>query len=103
MGNKIPFTKRLKEAREKKGLSQKALGIAAGIDPSSASVRMNQYEKGVHNPDLSIVEKLADVLEVPTAYLFTVEDDLAQLILEFKQLKPAERKQVLNDIGQQEK
>lgn len=40
--------KKLKEARVRKGLSQKQLAILAGVNPSSASSRMNQYEKGVH-------------------------------------------------------
>lgn len=48
--------KRLKEARLAKGLSQKKLGIAAGIDEFTASPRMNQYERGVHIPDYSTLE-----------------------------------------------
>ncbi|HGH8161022.1 TPA: helix-turn-helix domain-containing protein, partial [Vibrio cholerae] len=44
--NPIPL--RLKEARKKAKLSQKALGVRIGMDESSASPRMNQYEKGKH-------------------------------------------------------
>lgn len=40
------FCKRLKEARTAAGLSQKKLGIAAGIDEFVASTRINRYEKG---------------------------------------------------------
>ncbi|MFT7279054.1 MAG: transcriptional regulator with XRE-family HTH domain [Pseudoalteromonas distincta] len=76
-----PFPKRLKEARLRKGLSQKQLGILAGVDPSSASPRMNQYEKGVHTPDFQMARALAKVLEVPTAFLFCEEDSLAEIIL----------------------
>ena len=79
-----PFPKRLKEARLRKGLSQKQLGILAGVDPSSASPRMNQYEKGVHTPDFQMVRALAKVLEVPTAFLFCEEDELAKYITTFK-------------------
>lgn len=79
-----PFPKRLKEARLRKGLSQKQLGILAGVDPSSASPRMNQYEKGVHTPDFQMVRALAKVLEVPTAFLFCEEDTLADKIIEYK-------------------
>ena len=79
-----PFPKRLKEARLRKGLSQKQLGILAGVDPSSASPRMNQYEKGVHTPDFQMVRALAKVLEVPTAFLFCEEDALADQIIEYK-------------------
>ena len=51
------FTKRLKEARTGIGLSQKQLGIQAGLDPSVASPRMNQYEKGSHLPDINTAKK----------------------------------------------
>tara|TARA_B110000211_G_scaffold170795_1_gene192783 strand:+ start:442 stop:708 length:267 start_codon:yes stop_codon:yes gene_type:complete len=76
-----PFPKRLKEARKAKGLSQKQLGILAGMDEFAASARMNQYEKGVHSPDFKTVKALSDILEVPTAYLYCIEDDLAVKIL----------------------
>ncbi|MGO2128805.1 MAG: helix-turn-helix domain-containing protein [Pseudoalteromonas prydzensis] len=79
-----PFPKRLKEARLAKGLSQKKLGILADIDEFVASPRMNQYEKGVHSPDFQTVRALAKVLEVPTAFLFCEENELAELILTYK-------------------
>ena len=79
-----PFPKRLKEARLAKGLSQKKLGILAGMDQFAASPRMNQYEKGVHSPDFQTVRALAKVLEVPTAFFYSEEDALADLILYFK-------------------
>ncbi|NSY35847.1 XRE family transcriptional regulator [Pseudoalteromonas sp. JC28] len=78
-----PFPKRLKEARKRKGLSQKQLGILAGMDEFSASARMNQYEKGVHAPDFKTVKALAKVLDVPTAFLFCEEDELAIQIAEY--------------------
>ena len=76
-----PLPKRLKQARLLRGLSQKQLGILAGIDRFVASARMNQYERGVHAPDFKTVMALAKVLQVPTAYLFCIEDDLAEHIL----------------------
>jgi transcriptional regulator with XRE-family HTH domain len=48
------------------------------MDPSVASERMNQYERGVHEPKFSVVVAMAAVLEVPTAYFYCVEDDLAE-------------------------
>ena len=74
------IAKRLREARERKGLSQKALGIAAGIDEFSASPRINQYERGKHVPDLLTLENLASVLAVPVAYFLADDDDLAELL-----------------------
>jgi transcriptional regulator with XRE-family HTH domain len=78
-----PFPRRLKEIRTLRGLSQKQLGINSGIDPSVASPRMNQYEKGVHAPDFSTVRHLARVLEVPTAFFYCEEDELAEVIQNF--------------------
>jgi transcriptional regulator with XRE-family HTH domain len=75
--------KRLKEARRRAGLSQKQLGMRAGIDEFSASPRMNQYERGKHTPDYGTVERLAKVLKVPTPFFYAREDELADLILRF--------------------
>ena len=82
--------KRLREAREKKGFSQKALGIAAGIDEFSASPRINQYERGKHVPDLLTLEKLASVLGVPVAYFFASDDQLAELLVLLNSLPRSE-------------
>lgn len=74
------FSKRLKEARLARGLSQKQLGTLAGIDEFVASPRINRYEKGVHQANIEIVQRLAVVLELPLAYFYTEDDDLALLI-----------------------
>lgn len=75
-----PVSKRLKEARVAAGLSQKSLGIAAGIDEFSASARMNQYETGKHTPDYLTLKRIAKVLKLPTAYFYAESDELAKLI-----------------------
>ncbi len=81
MSNKeTPIPKRLKEAREAAGLSQKQLGIKAGIDEFSASSRMNQYETGKHTSDYFTIKKIAEVLALPTSYFYTEEDNLAKII-----------------------
>jgi len=72
---------RLKEARLRAGLSQQKLGILAGIDEATASARMNQYERGIHTPDFALACRLAEVLEVPACYFYTVEDDLAEVVV----------------------
>lgn len=79
-----PLPKRLKEARIAVKLSQKELGIAAGIDPFSASPRINQYETGKHTPDFLTLKRLSEVLSVPTAYFYAEEDTLAEIIKSFK-------------------
>lgn len=85
------FARRLRAARARKaqklgfgtarGYSQERLGIDAGIEEQSASARINQYEQGKHIPDLLTASRLADCLDIPMAYLFCPEDDLAELLL----------------------
>lgn len=85
------FCQRLKQARLAQGLSQKQLGINAGIDEFVASTRINRYEKGVHEANIDTIQLLADVLDVPLAYFYTADDALAEMILVFHTL-PAEEK-----------
>jgi|TARA_B110000114_G_scaffold115731_1_gene121358 transcriptional regulator with XRE-family HTH domain len=75
-----PVPRRLKHVRLKRNLSQRSLGIAAGIDEASASARMNQYERGKHVPDYHTLCKLAFVLGAPVAY-FYANDHEAELLL----------------------
>lgn len=93
-----PFTKRLKEARKNKGISQKKLGIEAGIDEFSASARMNQYEKGKHTPDFKMSQKLADILNVPTSYFYEEDDVLATILQMYHLLRDIDKAHILNKI-----
>ena len=77
---KSPVSKRLKEARLAADLSQKTLGIKAGIDQFSASARMNQYETDKHVPDFGTIQHIARVLKIPTAYFYCENDELAEVI-----------------------
>lgn len=90
------FSKRLKEARLAKGLSQKQLGILAGIDEFVASPRINRYEKGVHQANIEIVQQLANVLELPLAYFYADDDDLASMIINWYKADAVKRKGALN-------
>jgi len=91
-----PIPKRLREARNKVGVSQKALGIAAGMDEFTASPRMNQYEKGTHNPPYATLEKIAKILNVPLPYFYAEDDDIAQLLLHYHELSEEKRKDLLD-------
>lgn len=90
--------KRLKESRERKGLSQKQLGIAAGLDQFVASARINRYERGVHHPDPVTLQRLADTLGVPPAYLVASDDRLARAILAFSALPVETQERVASDL-----
>lgn len=92
--------RRLKEARQRLGMSQYALGVAAGIDEMSASPRVNQYERGKHAPDFQMARRLAAVLNVPTAYLYAEEDDLAEALLVLGVLSPEKRGELVQVLCQ---
>jgi len=92
------FQRRLKEARERKQLSQKDLGIQAGLDQFVASTRINRYELGVHEPDMATIERMAQTLDVPVSYLFADDERLARMILAFSQLSVNDKDRLLKDI-----
>jgi len=96
---RLTFQRRLKEAREDRGLSQKSLGIEAGIDPSVASTRINRYEQGVHEPDMATTQRLAKALHVPLPYLFATDDKMAAMILAFDKLSATEKDRFLKDLA----
>lgn len=81
---KSPVSKRLREARSEANLSQKALGIKAGIDQFSASARMNQYETDKHVPDFGTIKRISKVLKLPTAYFYCEDNELADIIKNWK-------------------
>jgi transcriptional regulator with XRE-family HTH domain len=95
---RLVFQRRLKQARLDRQLSQRDLGVEAGLDPFVAATRINRYEKGVHEPDMATVARLAEALEVPTAYLFADDERLARMILAFEQLSATEKDQLLKTL-----
>ena len=92
------IAKRLKEARLRAGLSQERLGVLAGIDEMSSSARMNQYERGKHLPDFSVVERIAEVLELPAAYFYAEDDLTAEMLELFHPMTDAQKKRVLKGL-----
>lgn len=86
--------RRLRMARMRIGIPQDKLGIRIGLDEGTASARISRYETGTHAPPFGIVVKLAQALNVPTAYFFCDDDDLAAMIIAWDRLSAAERKQL---------
>jgi len=95
---RLIFQRRLKQARTDRRFSQSDLGVKAGLDPFVAATRINRYEKGVHEPDMATIARLAEALKVPTAYLFAEDDRLARMILAFEGLSSIEKDQLLKQI-----
>jgi transcriptional regulator with XRE-family HTH domain len=100
MGGVSIVAKRLEEARLRAGISQKQLGIRAGIDEFSASPRINQYERGKHMPDLQTLTRLAAVMQVPVPYFYCHDAELADVIVKFSVLGKAQRRRLLVWIDQ---
>lgn len=92
------FALRLAQARERSGLSQTQLGVLAGLDPSVASPRINQYERGKHEPQLKTAKRLAEVLGIPPAFLYTEDELLAELLLQWNDLTIRQKKDLLKQI-----
>jgi transcriptional regulator with XRE-family HTH domain len=92
------FSKRLRQARTDAGLSQKELGILAGLDPFVASTRINRYEQDVHAADLVTSQRLAKILDLPLAYLYADSDRLARMIRAFSKLGIAQQEDVLKTV-----
>lgn len=95
---RLVFQRRLKQARTDRQLSQKDLGVKAGLDLFVAATRINRYEKGVHEPDMATIARLAEALKVPAAYLLAEDERLARLILAFEGLSTTEKDQLLQSI-----
>jgi transcriptional regulator with XRE-family HTH domain len=89
------LARRLKVVRKHAGLSQMELGVRAGIDESTASARINQYERGKHTPDFLTVCNLARVLCVDAAYFYAEDETLAHLSALYVRLSTEEQKMVM--------
>lgn len=86
---------RLKEVRLQSGLSQKQLGIAAGLDEFVASTRINRYELGIHKADFQIATKLGEILNVPASYFYEEDDKLSELIILYYRANNKEKNELL--------
>lgn len=76
------FAARLVQARQLRGLSQRALGDLMGLGKDKGSSRINRYERQVTAIGFDNLEKLAEVLDVPVAYLLADSASMADAILE---------------------
>lgn len=61
--------RRIRHYRMLRGMTQKALGIAAGFPPETADIRIAQYESGARTPKRELLCRLAAALGVSPAQL----------------------------------
>lgn len=93
-----PLPHRLKQARTAKGISQKQLGIQLGMEPGTASARMNHYEKGKHTPDYTTLKAMADELGVPVAYFFCESESTAELLCLLERMTEEEKADLVKQL-----
>lgn len=93
-----PIPTRLKQARKHAKITQKNLGIMIGMDESSASGRMNHYEKGRHTPDISALRKMADALGVPLNYFFCEDEESAELACLIAKMSASDRQKLIRQL-----
>lgn len=94
------LSKRLKEARLQAKLSQEQLGLKIGLEPESASARMNRYELGKRVPAFELVQRIAAVLDLPVTYFYADKDDESQLLVKFHRLNAVKRNEVISFIDE---
>lgn len=70
------FSSRLIKARELRGLTQSALGEAAGLPGTSIS----HFESGARKPSFDNLRRLADKLEVSADYLMGRVDNPSEVV-----------------------
>ncbi|UXA52307.1 helix-turn-helix domain-containing protein [Xanthomonas prunicola] len=85
------FAARLAQARQLRGLSQRALGDRMGLGKEKGSSRINRYEHQVTAIGFDNLDTLAQVLDVPVAYLLADDASMADAILAFSQADEAQR------------
>jgi transcriptional regulator with XRE-family HTH domain len=84
------FAARLIQARELRGLSQRALGDLLGLGKEKGSSRINRYEHQVTAVGFDNLQRLAEILEVPVAYLLAETPAMADAILALSGLPEGE-------------
>ncbi|EHO4421614.1 helix-turn-helix transcriptional regulator [Salmonella enterica] len=73
--------KRLRIARDLADMSQEDLAAAAGASEETGSSRISRYEHGRHRPKFELVYQMAEELNVPEGYFYTLDDSFAEAML----------------------
>jgi len=91
------FARRFVQAKERAGLTLEQVAVAAEID-DAASVRMSQYQRGVHSPRFNVAQQLARALNVPVEFLYSPDDQTAELLLLWHALPKSKRAQLIRSL-----
>ncbi|MGN0596830.1 MAG: helix-turn-helix domain-containing protein [Ruminiclostridium sp.] len=97
------FGEKVRLVRTFRGLTQKALGTAVGLNEKTADIRIAQYESGSRYPKQELIEKMADVLDISTQYLtcdYSSEAErLIMLLLEIEDSIPVSIRECKDEYG----
>ena len=85
------FAARLIQARQMRGLSQRVVGDRMGLGKEKGSSRINRYEHQITAIGFDNLDTLADVLEVPAAYLLAESPSMADAILAVVSASPKQQ------------
>ncbi len=85
--------RRIRERREALGLAQEKIGVAIGLDESSARARISRYELGIHEPPFATVKLLANALDAPPPYMYCEDEAMAELLLAIHNIPSKQRNQ----------
>jgi transcriptional regulator with XRE-family HTH domain len=91
------FATRLAQARERAPIPD-AVGCARRLGSRCGEPRINQYERGKHEPQLKTAKRLAEVLGIPPAFLYTEDELLAKLLLRWNELTVKQKKDLLKQV-----
>ncbi len=69
MSDFMSLGRRIRHYRMLRGMTQKALGIAAGLPSETADIRIAQYESGARTPKYALLCTLAEALGVSPSAL----------------------------------
>lgn len=81
---------RIRQLREEKGLSQRALATKIGANPKT----VNFWEREMSEPTAGFIIALADVFECTADYVLGREDEFGSVNVQ-KELSPEERRLLL--------
>lgn len=93
------FGVRLRSVREQLGMAQEKLGVQIGIDESASRARISRYETGTHEPPIGTARLLAKALNVPLAYLYCDDDEIADMLLNLTSLPPPAQDRALKAMS----
>ena len=88
------FNENLREARERKGISQKDMAEKIGVAKSTYSL----YESGKREPSVDTIKKIADILNISADTLLGIEEQPMTLAAHFDGNEYTEEE--LNEIKQ---